>query len=297
MKTQITEFLDFLVTERGLAQNTLTAYAADLTRFLEFLEANAVVEWSHVTDATVNDFIKDIHEREYTSRTLMRKLSSLRTFFQFLIDDGLLTNNPLGKLRMPRSGRPIPKTLTLNEIDTLLAQMAASKKASDVRDYAMFELMYAGGLRVSEVVNLNTGDIDFDTCSVKVVGKGSKTRIIPIYEQALIAIKAYTNKVRAKLMKPDKSSTALFLNARGERLTRQCLNWRLKVWGQRANIKSPLSPHYLRHSFASHLLNGGASLRHVQDILGHSSIKTTQIYTALNVEDLRREYEQAHPRR
>lgn len=297
MKAQIAEFIEFLATERGLAQNTLTAYATDLAQFLHFLEDNGVGGWAEVDDTHLNEFIRDIHLRQYTSRTLMRKLSCLRTFIQFLLNDGLLASDPLGKLRMPRAGRPIPKTLTLNEVDELLAQMANSKKAADVRDYAMFELMYAGGLRVSEVVNLNLGDVDFDNCSVKVIGKGSKMRLIPLYDKALNAIKAYTDKVRVRSAKPNKPTKALFLNTRGERLTRQSLNWSLKVWGQRANIKSPLSPHYLRHSFASHLLNGGASLRHVQDILGHSSIKTTQIYTALNVEDLRREYEQAHPRR
>ena len=231
-------------------------------------------------------------------------------------DEQVIENNPLSEVHQPRAGQSLPKALSLDDVDQLLETASQTGSAEEARDSAMVELMYAAGLRVSELVALDLRDVDLDAGTVRTIGKGSKERIIPIYDTAVESVSEYVTFSRPSqvrphgqgqrhrqsmpgqnLQNPQKSDeNAMFLNHRGGRITRQAFWLRLNRLATRAGISSKITPHMLRHSFATHLLHGGASLRHVQELLGHSSIATTQIYTHLTNDHVRREYAKAHPR-
>ena len=215
--------------------------------------------------------------------------------FRCLRAEGIVDANPMETFRSPRPGRSLPKAITPEQVESLLRAVGETPGAEAARDAAMFELMYAAGLRVSELVDLNINDIDFETMTVRCMGKGSKERIVPLYEEAVALVGGYISTGRNDALRDDRNK-ALFLNRRGDRLTRQAFWLRLKKYALLAGIDGNVTPHTLRHSFATHLLHGGATLRHVQELLGHASIATTQIYTHLTDTYVQAEYDKAHPR-
>ena len=299
LHAELETFVNYLSVDRGHSWHTLSAYRNDLGSLIDFLnESNSrPLSWKDVDASDIRNFLYDLEERGYASSTKSRKIASAKSFFKFLKEEQIIENNPLVDIRQPRAGQSLPKALTIEEVDRLLETSFAATNAEETRDTAMVELMYAAGLRVSELVGLNIRDVDLDTGTVRTIGKGSKERIIPIYDSAVESISAYIAHSRHKQVRPDiDTQGALFLNRRGGRLTRQAYWLRLNKLAIRAGISSNITPHMLRHSFATHLLHGGASLRHVQELLGHSSIATTQIYTHLTNKHVRSEYMKAHPR-
>ena len=226
---------------------------------------------------------------------MARKIAAVKSFFDFMVNDGALRNDPTENLSSPKVGKSLPKPLSVAEVEALLSAPVKLSSPEAKRDVAMLELLYACGMRVSELVSLNTVDVNLDAGFVRCLGKGSKERIIPIHQRAAQSIKEYMVAVRPLLLR-DEEDDALFLNRRGERLTRQGFWLILKNHAKAAGIKREVTPHTLRHSFATHILSGGADLRAVQELLGHASISSTQIYTHLTSEHVRQAYEKAHPR-
>ncbi len=296
VREHIDSFLNFLAVERGLSANTLDAYFNDLTAFVEFLElSNRSGCWTRVDESDISSFISDLEERGYARSTRSRKIASLKSMFRFLREDEIVEDNPTEALKSPRPGRTLPKALSIKQVDLLMTVIHEDNSPEGIRDAAMFEVMYASGLRVSELVGLDTRDLDAEAGSVRCIGKGSKERIVPLHGQALEAINTYLQTVRP-IHQQDPNSLALFLSRNGNRLTRQGFWLRLKRAARTTGIPDDVTPHMLRHSFATHMLRGGASLRHVQEMLGHASIATTQIYTHLTSEHVREEYDKAFPR-
>lgn len=296
MREQIDTFLNFLAVERGLSSNTLDAYFNDLTGLVEFLEdANRARGWAGVDASDVSAFVDDLDERGYARSTRSRKIAALKSMFRFLREEGLIEDNPTEALRSPRSGRTLPKALSIEQVDLLMATIYEDDSPEGVRDAAMFEVLYAAGLRVSELVGLDIRDLDAEAGSVRCIGKGSKERVVPLHGQALESVNTYLETVRP-IHEREPNAGALFLNRNGRRLSRQGFWLRLKRAARAAGIPDDITPHTLRHSFATHMLRGGASLRHVQEMLGHASIATTQIYTHLTSEHVREEYDRAFPR-
>ena len=303
MQNEVDAFLHYAAVERGMSANTVAAYRNDLTGFIICLEepspdaANAarLTDWRDVTPAHVNDLLSDMDTRGYSAATRSRKIAALRSFMKFLVEERVLNESPTTNIRTPRAGRPVPEVLTAQDVDALLESAASGTGAEDRRDHVMIELMYAAGLRVSELVGLDIRDVNLLGANVRTIGKGSKERVVPIHQFAVNAVESYLQGVRP-LLATRAHTDALFLGRRGRRLTRQGFWQRLKRTASQAGIVVHLTPHTLRHSFATHLLQGGASLRHVQELLGHSSISTTQIYTHLTSEHVRAEYDRAHPR-
>ncbi len=303
MEKSLEEFLQYLVVERGFSQNTLEAYRNDLSQFFEFLrerlgaDAVRVSSWDLIDLALLNDYICDLRERKgYRDTTAARKVAAVKSFFAFLSQNGVIDEPPTESLGSPRVGRALPKYLSEEEVDLLLREADKPGTAESQRDANILELLYATGLRVSELVSLNVQDIDFQESYIRCWGKGSKERIVYAHARALDGLQEYVEGPRMSLLGQKKDEIALFVNHRGERLTRQWVWNILKTYSRKAGINRKITPHTLRHSFATHLLQKGASLRHVQELLGHSSISTTQVYTHLTNGHMRYEYEKSHPR-
>ncbi len=297
MLAEIDTFINYLAVERGLSTHTQAAYRNDLSALATFLtrKDDPSPSWNAIEEDAIRGFLDDLDNRGYALSTKSRKIASAKSFFNFLKTEGVIRNNPMDEVRQPRSGQVLPKTLSIDEVDQLLNPNAGMNSTEEVRDGAMVELMYAAGLRVSELVGLNIRDVDLDIGTVRTLGKGSKERIIPIYDTAIQAIGEYIAFTRPTHARNQKEE-ALFLNRRGGRLTRQAFWLRLRKLSVKVGVSTKITPHMLRHSFATHLLHGGASLRHVQELLGHSNIATTQIYTHLTDAHVRNEYAKAHPR-
>ena len=297
MFTEIDTFVNHLAVERGLSANTLAAYRNDLSALAKFQcpKNKPAISWGSVKERDIRNFLDDLDKRGYSLATKSRKIASAKSFFNFLKSEGIIHNNLMDEVRQPRSGQVLPKALSIEEVDLLLNFKSEKQSNEDLRDGVMVELMYAAGLRVSELVGLNVRDVDLDVGSVRTIGKGYKERIIPIYETAVESISEYVTIIRP-IHSQSQKQEALFLNRRGSRLTRQAVWLRLRKLAITVGISDKITPHMLRHSFATHLLHGGASLRHVQELLGHSNIATTQIYTHLTDKHLRNEYAKAHPR-
>ena len=300
MEPNLTAFLEHLAGERGLSANTVSAYRNDLQSLVEFVNPDShssadPVDWDKFDETRISEYVIDLETRGYSNATKSRKIASLKSFMRFLRDEGITTDLATRRLKAPRGGVPLPKSLTMDEVGMLLAQVAEADSPAELRDRAVVELLYAGGLRISEVTALDVNDVNFDNSTINLFGKGSKERIVPLYDDAMIALGDYLAIGRPKLGKYQ-DADAMFLNARGNRITRQGLWLQLSKITASAGITRKISPHMLRHSFASHLLIGGASLRHVQELLGHENIATTQVYTHLTSEHVRREYDAAHPR-
>lgn len=296
MKDKLDDFFDHLTVERGVSRNTLTAYRSDLEQFIKYiLENHAIQDWRDIDEQTMTDYILHLGSLGYSETTRARKIASTKSLFAFLLMEGAVDGNPTANIASPRIGRSLPDPLTVEEIDRLLDSSIDSDTPETARNQAMMELLYATGMRVSELISLGLEDVDATGGAVRCFGKGGKERVIPIHIQAASALDDYIAEARPMLLR-DKSSTALFLNRRGTQITRQGFWLILKARARRANLEGRVTPHTLRHSFATHLLRGGAPLRHVQELLGHASINTTQIYTHLTSEHVRSEYDSAHPR-
>lgn len=297
---QIDRFLDHLAVERGVAPNTRTAYRRDLGLYLKHLSARSIVDAAKVDEADISEFLSALRSNEYepgkrySDATIARVLAAVRGFHRYLLREGETRadpSEPIGTLRIPRA---LPKALSKEEVDGLLAAVPANGPAA-LRDRAMLELLYAAGLRISELTALDVDDVDLEIATVRCIGKGSKERVVPIGRPAVEAIGAYITQARIGFLKA-RSQPALFLNQRGQRLTRQGCWKLLKRYAERAQLTRRISPHTLRHSFATHLIDHGADIRVVQELLGHASVSTTQVYTLTSQEKLRKVYDSAHPR-
>ena len=300
MRDAVEDFVHYLTVERGVSPNTLAAYRNDLTQLVEFVSSRnrhsrGIRTWADVSDQTISEYVLHLHDLGYSQSTRARKIASCKSLFGFLLMEDVVNTNPTANLSSPRTGRSLPEALTEEDIDSLLSAASEDDTPESSRDQTMLELLYATGMRVSELVSLNLEDVDTDNGYVRCFGKGGKERLIPIYKQAADSLEQYIAEARP-MLESEQSATALFLNRRGARLTRQGFWLILKARAERAGLNGRITPHTLRHSFATHLLRGGAPLRHVQELLGHASISTTQVYTHLTSEHVRAEYDRAHPR-
>ena len=302
MSEEFTPWLDafdvYLRVERGLSPHTRRAYNADLRQLVEFLTTEkagrrTLGSWGEVDSRTLRAWLGDLFE-DIEGRSLSRKLSTLRTFFDFLIRRGHLVENPADKLEHPHTARYQPTFLDFDEMLRML-EMPDTSRHLGIRDRAILELFYSSGLRVSELSGLNLVDLDVDDRLVRVMGKGQKERIVPVGKKAIEALRTYLE-VRAGSFGPTPHPTALFLNVRGGRLTVRNIARKVKFYGQMAHVLKDISPHDLRHTFATHMLGEGADLRSIQEMLGHTSLSTTQRYTHVDLEQLMRVYDKAHPR-
>lgn len=298
MLKSLGEFLVFLAVEKGASQNTIAAYKNDLQQLADYIGPRTGNDgWRALDRSAIQDFILDLKQRGYTETSVARKVAAVRSFFAFLAAEGTITTNPTEGLTSPRVGKTLPKAITPNEVDELLEQPARRSTPEAKRDRAMLELLYATGMRVTELVSLDMENLSLDPRApfVRCVGKGAKERSIPIHDHALEALNGYLEDGRPLLVR-DRNEPALFVNRRGERLTRQGFWLILKGYAKSANLGKGVTPHTLRHSFATHMLRGGMPLRNVQEMLGHANISTTQVYTHLTSDHVREVYSRAHPR-
>ena len=281
-------FLDGLAVERGLSPNTIAAYRRDVREHLRFLQSQAIESLAAVDESHLIVYLGRLRRGSTAPATVTRKLSAVRSFYRYLVREEQIPADPTANLPTARLERRLPSVLTVEEIAQLLKQPDTTTQRG-LRDRAMLELVYAAGLRVSELVGLSRGDINFDLGLVRCVGKGSKERIVPVGRPALNAIRAYLASRRD-------AAAALFLGNKGQPLSRVSC-WRLvQRYARQAGIRTPISPHTFRHSFATHMLDGGADLRSIQELLGHANIATTQIYTHVSTDRLREVYRAYHPR-
>ena len=288
-------FLHHLRTVRQYSPHTLSGYAHDLGRFHEHCADNGVSRVQEIESRHVQGFISNEPRRGRSGRTLQRRLSSIRSFCRYLVSENKLGANPANAISAPRSKRQLPKTLDADQVSRLLDAPVAAWH--DARDLAMMELLYSSGLRLAELTGANRGDLSEADRSIVVTGKGNKTRVVPVGRKAFAAIAAW-NKVRDSSPRAPAivDDEALFISERGRRISPRSVQLRLKRWMQKSGLPGNLSPHMLRHSFASHLLESSSDLRAVQEMLGHQDIATTQIYTHLDFQHLAKTYDRAHPR-
>jgi integrase/recombinase XerD len=291
---QLDMFMNHLRVERNLSRNTLDAYAGDLFKLVNFSRGKGRKDFSEVTPMDLVGFLKKLHREGLGVRSQARLLSALRTGYRFLVSEGLCTNDPTQEIEMPRMTRKLPEFLSIEEVDDLLSQPPADNPRG-LRDRAMLETLYATGLRVSELVQLRMDSLDRRLGCVRAFGKRRKERMVPLGDQALGTINDYLAESREELLSK-KRSDYLFVTSRGKGMTRQAFWKNLKRYAAAAGISKNISPHKLRHSFATHLLERGADLRSVQAMLGHADIATTEIYTHVNATRLRKVYDRFHPR-
>ncbi len=294
MKDNIAQFLDYLSLERGLAKNTLVSYERDLDKFSDYMKKNGMDSFSEVKKSDVTDFMLSEKDKGLSANSIARGLAAIKTFFRFLAREGFIKIDVTSVIETPKLWKHLPDSLSSDEVDKMLGRPNL-KDWMGIRDKACLELMYATGMRVSEVVNLNLSDANLGLGVVKCLGKGSKERIVPLGKIAVLAVRRYLEKVRPGLAKSD-SEKGLFLTRLGHKMTRQMFWKIIKLYAKKARIDKNITPHTLRHSFATHLLERGADLRSVQEMLGHANISTTQIYTHINKERLKMIHRQFHPR-
>ena len=290
----VLDFLAYLEFERGLSRNTLDAYRSDLLQYGRFLDERDV-QAADASSADVADFLADLGSRSASPATIHRKAACLRSFYRHLRREGIRDSDPTASLTAPRRGRKLPQVLSRAEVDKLLEQPRGTEPTS-LRDRALLELMYACGLRASEAISLEVRDLDREDAVLRARGKGSKERVVPVGERALVAARIYLERGRPKLVRAKPSENHLFVNFRGGHLTRQGLYKIVRRHAQSAGLADRMSPHTLRHTFATHLLAGGCDLRSVQEMLGHADVSTTQLYTHLSSGRLKEVYFKAHPR-
>jgi len=302
MDEGIANFLSALSVEKGSSNNTLDAYRNDLRQFAAFVRKQTAksegsqIGWEAVDRSLLLNYLVNLRERSYAPATMARKVAAVKSFFNFMVAEGRLEKSPAEGIAGPKVGKSLPKAITVDEVERLLELPDKRSTPEGKRDKAMLELLYATGMRVTELVSLNVRDVNLRAGFVRCFGKGSKERIVPIHSKAIRAVKGYLDDVRARLLGTT-GETALFLNRRGQRLTRQGFWLILKGYAKKAGIESEITPHVLRHSIATHLLHSGKmNLRELQELLGHANISTTQVYTHLTTERMRRVYDSAHPR-
>lgn len=302
LQKSVDGYLRHLAIERGVSKNTIAAYRRDLAGYLDYLESVSVSEIAAVTEQQVSDFAQSLtSQRGLVSSSVARNLAAVRGLHKYLLQENAIVQDVAALVKPPKAARRLPKAITVDQVESLLSAAGPDPDASDsiasirIRDRALLELLYATGARVSEVVNLDLDDL-VDPTLVRLFGKGSKERIVPVGSFAQRALQAYLVRVRPGLVTLGKGTPALFLNQRGGRLSRQSAWQIISDAAAEAELVGEISPHTLRHSFATHLLEGGADVRVVQELLGHSSVATTQIYTLVTVDRLREVYAEAHPR-
>jgi len=294
MKEFINEFMNYISVERGLAKNTLLAYRRDLTKYIDYLSQKNIKAIPLVNREHVSNFMFDLKKHDMSATTICRNLAAVKMFHRFLVRENLAKEDPTTLVDTPKLWQRIPSVLTQAEIESMIAA-ASGKKIQQVRDQAILEIFYASGLRVSELSDLKTTSINYDVGFVRAVGKGSKERIIPLGKKAREALQKYLLRARPQLLK-SQTNDVLFLSRLGKKISRQSLWAVIKFYARKANIKKTIKPHTLRHTFATHLLEHGADLRSVQEMLGHADIATTQIYTHVDKERLKSVHKQFHPR-
>lgn len=294
MRHLVEEFLDYLVVERGMARNTLIAYRHDIERYVGYLQRQGITNPNEVHPATVNAFLQQLAGVGLCASSVARNLSAIRMFHRFLVAEELATSDPTSATQLPKRAQLLPTVLDVVEVERLLAQPDASTPLG-IRDRALLEFLYATGVRVSEVVTVALGDLLTDDEIVRVFGKGAKERIVPIGAQALYWVNCYLREVRPLLARAGKSQNILFIGVRGRPMTRKAVWEIIKKYARAAGIRKEVSPHSLRHSFATHLIEGGADLRVVQEMLGHADISTTQVYTHIDRQYVREVHRRYHP--
>lgn len=287
-------FIEYLLVEKGLADNTLAAYKRDIAKLLKYLTEKNVKDIEEVSKDTLTAYIYYIWKKGGAPASIARQIASIKGFFRFLCLERIISLDPSLQLESPKLQQKLPQVLSEEEVDNLLQGIDGAKPA-DLRDKAMMELLYATGMRVSELVNLNTVQLDLEMAYVRCLGKGNKERIIPLGSVSVKAIKEYLSFSRPKLLK-NTSEKAVFINHLGKRITRQGFWKIIKAQARMRGITKDISPHTIRHSFATHLLTNGADLRSVQELLGHADVSTTQIYTHLTKNKLKEIYDKTHPR-
>jgi len=290
----ISQFLDYLTIERGLSQNTVKSYNMDLIKFSEYLKTRNVKKVESVTKHDISKYLYYLKDKGLSASSISRNLAAIKVFFRFLVSERITKENAAGTIESPRLLRHLPEVLNTTEVTKML-EVPNSRSLLGVRDKAAMELMYATGMRVSEMVELMTGGLNLDVGFIRCTGKGGKERIVPVGRQAKIALTRYLEKGRKKLVK-HKEDRHLFLSRLGKKISRQSFWKMLKKYAKLAGIKRNITPHTLRHSFATHLLEKGADLRSVQEMLGHADISTTQIYTHINKARLKGIHKKFHPR-
>ena len=286
--SNLRSFLNYLLVDKGLSNNTAKAYEADISSFFQWLD-NEDLKYKNLQEDHINQYISFLFQRKMRSSSVNRKIASIKSFYIFLVKRNFVKNSPLNDLVTPKQEKYLPESMSEAEVDKLLNSPDVANKIEN-RDKAMIEMLYATGMRISELVNLKITDVDMKRCVVKVFGKGSKERLVPFGETALDSLKSYLND------REQSSSKEIFLSNRGKKMTRVAFWQRVKVYLIRENLKNSISPHTLRHAFATHLLNRGADLRSVQLLLGHSDLSTTQIYTHIAKQRLSDVLKKHHPR-
>ena len=282
-------FLDHLYIEKGLSQNTVKAYESDISAFINWIKENTKLKLKDIKEDNINKYISYLFELNLKSSSVNRKISSIKSLYMFLVKKNILKNSPVNEVISPKQEKYLPFSMSEDEVDKLLNSPKTSNKI-EKRDKAMIEMLYATGMRISELVNLKITDIDTQRCVVKVLGKGSKERLIPFGEAALESLNAYLSD------REESTSKEIFLSNRRTKISRIAFWHRIKLYLSRENLKNSISPHTLRHAFATHLLNRGADLRSVQLLLGHSDLSTTQIYTHIAKQRLSDVLKKHHPR-
>jgi len=294
MQQHIEDYLDYLGLERGLAPNTLESYGRDLRQFSRYISAQRLESWAALDRGRILLYLDNLKRQGKSTATVSRSLASIRSFFRFLNREGTLSSNPAALLDTPKVEKRLPHVMSPREIESLLHRPIVASPVG-LRDRAMFEVLYATGIRVSELVSLLVSDAHLDVGFIKCLGKGGKERIVPLGTIAIKSLESYLATGRPKLLR-SREVRSLFVNHHGRQLTRQGFWKLLKKRAREAGIEANITPHTLRHSFATHLLDNGADLRAVQEMLGHADISTTQIYTHVSRTRLREIYNKAHPR-
>ncbi|MCC5889142.1 MAG: site-specific tyrosine recombinase XerD [Alkalibacterium sp.] len=294
--TALEDYLVFLKIEKGLSLNTVESYKRDITHYLNYLEKYSIKDWEEIDRYILLSFFSDERKSKKSDNTIIREFSSLRKFHQFLKQEGYTKEDPMLYVQTPKKSDTLPKIISMDQVEVLLNSPDTTKPLG-IRDRAIIEVLYATGLRISELIDLTTEEVHLSMKLIQVVGKGNKERLIPIGELGTYWLDYYMNHARPHLLnKSEKDTTVIFLNSRGRPLSRQGVWKKLKQLSREAGIQSSITPHTLRHSFATHLLENGADLRVVQELLGHSNISTTQIYTHITKHRLKDVYSQFHPR-
>lgn len=297
MKNHLEEYLHYLKIERGLSENTIQSYKRDLSQYFSFLDEKEISSWEQVDRYLVLDFLEFLRNEGKSSATIIRMVSSLRKFHQFLRQERMTDNDPMQHIDTPKKTQRLPKTLSIKEVEKII-ESPDTNDALGIRDRAILEVMYATGLRVTELITLKLDDLHLSLGLLQTVGKGDKERIIPLGDVAIKWVNLYLEKSRPELLAKNKKdkTNILFLNYKGEGFTRQGIWKNLKVYVTQAEIEKEVTPHTLRHSFATHLLENGADLRVVQELLGHADISTTQIYTHISKKRMADVYKTYFPR-
>lgn len=296
LQHQIQQYILYLQCEKNVAANTLSSYSLDLQEYMLYLTQHSILDARDVAPTTISHFLEHLRKRHLSPRSLARTLSTLRGFHKFLLSEGIINDDPTELIDSPKLPRTLPSVLSIYEIDQILQQPDVTTPLG-IRDRAILETLYATGIRVSELVNLKQANLLFDDGFILVFGKGSKERLVPIGSSAQEWIRTYQRESRITLARQGKSEDYLFLSVRGTKLTRSMIFRLICKYAKAAGITKEVHPHTFRHSFATHLLEGGADLRAVQEMLGHSDISTTQIYTHIDREYLKEVHRTFHPRR